>query len=77
MALISAFNVIRGLASFHLLLAFFFLTAPQKIAEQNVVFLLGESMRIVRLHHDSHALCSCANARYPSLMYLASRNLLP
>ncbi|OCK74821.1 hypothetical protein K432DRAFT_409550 [Lepidopterella palustris CBS 459.81] len=46
MAIISAFSIIRALSLFHLTLAFYFLTSPKTIANQNVVFLLGESMRL-------------------------------
>ncbi|KAF2405370.1 hypothetical protein EJ06DRAFT_578560 [Trichodelitschia bisporula] len=45
MALISAFTLIRTLALFHITLAFYLLTAPRMLADQNLVFLLGESMR--------------------------------
>ncbi|KAF2178625.1 hypothetical protein K469DRAFT_598951 [Zopfia rhizophila CBS 207.26] len=46
MAVVSAFTIIRGLALFHVTLAYFFLTDPKIIADQNVVFLLGESMQL-------------------------------
>ncbi|KAF2876422.1 increased loss of mitochondrial DNA protein 1 [Massariosphaeria phaeospora] len=46
MAIISAYTIIRGLALFHLALAVFFLKSPQTIADQNVVFILGEAMRL-------------------------------
>ena len=47
MALISAFTIIRAISLFHLTAAYFFLTAPRMIADQNVVFVLGESIRLV------------------------------
>lgn len=44
MALISAKTIITSLSFFHLTLAFFFLTNPAAVADQAVVYLLGESM---------------------------------
>ncbi|OCL15316.1 hypothetical protein AOQ84DRAFT_329620 [Glonium stellatum] len=46
MAIVSAFTIIRCIALFHATLAFFFLTSPRTIADQNVVFLLGEAMKL-------------------------------
>ncbi|KAF2474890.1 uncharacterized protein BDR25DRAFT_340567 [Lindgomyces ingoldianus] len=46
MGVVSAFTIIRALSFFHITLAFFFLTNPKIIADQNVVFLLGESMQL-------------------------------
>lgn len=48
MAILSGFTLIRSLSLFHLALAFFLLTAPHKIADQNLVFILGEAMGLVR-----------------------------
>lgn len=56
MALISAFTIIRAISLFHLTAAYFFLAAPKVLSDQNVVFILGESMRIVR--NDIVGLCS-------------------
>jgi len=47
MALISAFTLIRALSLFHLTLAYFFLTAPGKVADQNAVYVLGQAIRLV------------------------------
>lgn len=47
MGLISAFTLIRAVSLFHITAAYFFLTSPKVIADQNVVFILGESMRLV------------------------------
>ncbi|KAL2260489.1 hypothetical protein VTK26DRAFT_5493 [Humicola hyalothermophila] len=44
MALISAKTIITSLSLFHITLAFFFLTNPATVADQAVVYLLGESM---------------------------------
>ncbi|KAK7542321.1 increased loss of mitochondrial DNA protein 1 [Phyllosticta citribraziliensis] len=46
MAIFSAFNLIRAMSAFHMTLSYFLLNAPKKIADQNLVFLLGEAMRI-------------------------------
>ncbi|KXS95557.1 hypothetical protein AC578_5253 [Pseudocercospora eumusae] len=46
MGIISAFTLIRTISLFHITAAYFFLTAPRILADQNVVFILGESMRI-------------------------------
>ncbi|TVY35512.1 hypothetical protein LSUB1_G005490 [Lachnellula subtilissima] len=44
MALISAATIITSLSLFHMTLAFFFLTNPHQIADQTLVFILGEAM---------------------------------
>ncbi|KAL2757222.1 hypothetical protein ACRALDRAFT_1067869 [Sodiomyces alcalophilus JCM 7366] len=44
MALISATTIITSLAFFHLTLAFFFLTSPITIADQALVWILGQAM---------------------------------
>lgn len=50
MAILSAFTLIRAISLFHITIAYFFLTAPRKIADQNIVYILGESMRLVHTH---------------------------
>lgn len=57
MAIISAFTLIRAISLFHITAAYLFLTAPKVIADQNVVFILGESMRLVRQQYQA---CMCA-----------------
>jgi hypothetical protein len=47
MAIVSAYTIIRALALFHVTLAVFALRNPRMIAEQNMVFLLGEAMQLV------------------------------
>jgi Increased loss of mitochondrial DNA protein 1 len=47
MAIISSFSLIRGLSIFHITIAYFLLTSPQTLSEQNIVFLLGEAMHLV------------------------------
>ncbi|KAH0563004.1 hypothetical protein GP486_002437, partial [Trichoglossum hirsutum] len=46
MALISAFTIIRTLSLFHLTLAFYFLNAPRTLADQSIVYILGEAMQL-------------------------------
>jgi len=47
MAVISAATIITSLSLFHVTLAFFFLTNPQTIADQTLVFIIGEAMGLV------------------------------
>lgn len=47
MGLLSPYTLIRTLSLFHLTAAWFFLSSPNTIADQNVVFMLGESMGLV------------------------------
>jgi len=49
MPLISGFTIIRALSLFHITAAYFFLTAPRMLTDQNVVFILGESVRLVSI----------------------------
>jgi len=44
MALISAATIITSLSLFHITLAFFFLTSPAVVADQTLVFIIGEAM---------------------------------
>lgn len=44
MALISAKTIITSICLFHLTLGFFFLTNPLTLADQGIVYLLGEAM---------------------------------
>ncbi|KAF2793853.1 hypothetical protein K505DRAFT_305088 [Melanomma pulvis-pyrius CBS 109.77] len=46
MAIFSAYTIIRGLSLFHITLAVLFLKNPKLIADQNLVFILGESMKL-------------------------------
>ncbi|KAF2645435.1 hypothetical protein P280DRAFT_389968 [Massarina eburnea CBS 473.64] len=46
MAILSAYMLIRGMALFHLTLAFTMLRDPRLIAEHSLVFVLGESMQL-------------------------------
>ena len=47
MTLISFPTLIRALSVFHITLAYFFLASPKTVAEQSMVFILGESMHLV------------------------------
>jgi len=46
MALISAATIIRSISLFHITLAFFFLTSPATVADQSLVFVMGQAMRL-------------------------------
>jgi hypothetical protein len=48
MALITSTTIITSVSLFHLTLAYFFLTDPSAIDDQTLVFVLGESMGMVR-----------------------------
>lgn len=48
MALISARTILTSVSLFHLTLAFFFLTSPGTIADQAIVYVIGEAMGMVR-----------------------------
>ena len=47
MALLSAFNIIRIIALLHIAIAYYLLVDPRIVAEQNLVFVLGNSMEMV------------------------------
>ena len=47
MAIISVYTIIRAISLFHITAAYFFLVSPKTIVDQNVVFILGESMKLV------------------------------
>ena len=48
MAIVSAATIIRSLSIFHLTAAYFLLTSPETIADQNLVFMLGAAMDLVK-----------------------------
>lgn len=50
MALISARTILTSISLFHVTLAFFFLTSPGTIADQAIVFVIGEAMGLVRCY---------------------------
>lgn len=56
MALISARTILTSISLFHLTLAFFFLTNPGTIADQAIVFVIGEAMGLVRFPPSSSSL---------------------
>jgi hypothetical protein len=47
MALVSAYTLIRTVALFHITLGILLLKNPKLIADQNIVFLMSESMLLV------------------------------
>ncbi|KAK3400504.1 increased loss of mitochondrial DNA protein 1 [Sordaria brevicollis] len=51
MGLLSAKTLLTSIALFHITLAFFFITNPAKIADQGVVWLLGEAMGLPKSLH--------------------------
>lgn len=57
MALISVKTILTSLAFFHITLAFFFITNPTTIADQALVFVVGEAMGMVS--QDPPASPSC------------------
>lgn len=50
MALISAKTIITSISLFHITLAYFFLTNPNTVDDQVLVWVMGESMGMVRRH---------------------------
>ncbi|KZF24610.1 hypothetical protein L228DRAFT_259806 [Xylona heveae TC161] len=46
MGFVSTATALRCLSIFHLTLAYYFLTSPVRVADQNAVFILGEAMGI-------------------------------
>lgn len=48
MALVSAANLLSFVSIFHLTIAYIFLVSPALIANQNLVFILGAAMDLVR-----------------------------
>jgi len=51
MAILNAYTLIRTLSVFHITAAYFLLTAPKKLADQSLVVILGEAMRIAPCSH--------------------------
>lgn len=48
MALISGATIITSISLFHITLAYFFIANPNQIADQTLVFIIGEAMGMVR-----------------------------
>lgn len=65
MGLISATTILTSICLFHITLAFFFVTNPATIADQGVVWLMGEAMGLVRFPFSVftpfHPLCASNN----------------
>lgn len=81
MALLTSPTIIRTLSLFHLALAYLFLTTPHTIADQNLVFILGEAMGLVRSPLNPpftppHLKLNPANP-HPRHLQTATRPLLP
>ncbi|KAF4777980.1 hypothetical protein HER10_EVM0011146 [Colletotrichum scovillei] len=64
MAIISAKTIITSLSLFHVTLAYFFLTNPATIADQAMVYVLGESMGMPHARSFEN--------RSPALAFLAA-----
>ncbi|KAK0625434.1 increased loss of mitochondrial DNA protein 1 [Bombardia bombarda] len=64
MALISAKTILTSLSLFHITLGFFFLTSPGSVADQAVVYLLGEAMGLPHVRSFE--------TQSPSLAFLAA-----
>jgi hypothetical protein len=47
MGLINGNTIIRSLALFHITIGFFFLNSPRTVADQSLIFILGEAMKLV------------------------------
>lgn len=56
MGLISGTTILTSLCLFHITLGFFFLTNPRSVADQAMVWVLGEAMGLVRLSFLPHSL---------------------
>ncbi len=54
MALISAKTIITSVSLFHITLGFYFLTSPGTIADQALVYVLGEAMGMVCCSGPKH-----------------------
>lgn len=48
MGLISGATIISSISLFHITLAYFFLTSPGSIADQTLVYIIGEAMGLAR-----------------------------
>jgi len=64
MAVISGATIITSISLFHITLAFFFLTSPESLGDQTLVFIIGESMGL------PHA--SAFDKKSPPLAFLAA-----
>jgi hypothetical protein len=47
MAIVSAYTLIRSISLFHFALAILLIRNPKMIADQNFVFVMGESLQLV------------------------------
>lgn len=78
MALISAKTILTSICLFHITLGFFFLTNPGTVADQAVVYLLGESMGLVCFASLPFTLTETNNSFFASPTPAPSRhNLRP
>jgi hypothetical protein len=75
MAIVSAYTLIRSVCLFHFTLAVLFIRNPKMIAEQNFVFIMGESMQLVGILYDEIAWKRCLTTG--SLPHAISTKLPP
>ena len=68
MALISAKTILTSVSLFHITLGFFFLTNPLTIADQALVYIIGEAMGMVNSFSVSFSL-PCADNHSPTLVH--------
>ena len=59
MAIVSSANLLWPLSLFHLTVAYFLLTNPLVIAQQNLVYILGASMDLVSIFRSYHETGGC------------------
>lgn len=69
MALISVKTILTSLSLFHITLAFFFFTNPETIADQALVYMLGEAMGMVCAPPTLSFLPSPASSVSPSPLF--------
>jgi hypothetical protein len=67
MGFLSPYTLIRTVSIFHLSAAYFFLASPRKLVDQNVVFMLGESMRLVRQDQLQETKCRTNQTPQPHI----------
>lgn len=83
MGLFGAYNLVRAIAAAHIFIGYILITAPQKLATQSTIVILGEALGLVRaspfgcyspLGHCSPLLANSNNPGFPSMR---TRSLRP
>ena len=57
MGLFGAYNLVRAIASAHIFIGYILITAPQKLAAQSTIVILGEALGLVRVSSGSSSGC--------------------